>query len=66
MPQYVVRHCQANYEADAPLPEWFVVDERYDDDPRDEWIVTRHSFAEEAEAEAEKLNEGENTSKEED
>jgi ribonuclease BN (tRNA processing enzyme) len=56
MPLYVVRHSEANHDADAPLPEWLVVDSRYDDDPKDEWIVTRHSFPEEAEAEAEKLN----------
>lgn len=54
MPVYIVRR---SLETDDP--EWLVVDSRYDEDPGDAWIVNRHPFPEEAEAEAQRLNEQE-------
>lgn len=54
MPQYLARHSNVNETQQAP--EWLVVDARYDASPRDEWIVSRHAFEEEAQMEAERLN----------
>lgn len=54
MSVYVVRR-----SPEGVNPEWLVVDSRYDVEPGDAWIVNRHPFPEEAEAEAQQLNEQE-------
>jgi len=52
--QYVVRHSDLNET--QQVPEWLVVDIRYDEAGGDRWISSRHAFSEEAEMEAERLN----------
>lgn len=55
MPDYQIRKAMDASAPEPRVPEWWILDARYDDKPDDAYIIARHASPEAAEAEVKHL-----------